>query len=507
MKPQIFEPVIGLEIHAQLLTKTKLFCSCSTHYGSSPNSLTCPVCLGLPGALPVFNREAMVMAVKLALAIKAKIHRCSVFSRKNYFYPDLPKGYQITQYHFPVATEGYLTIDRDGAHKTISIARINLEEDAGKSIHDGMADSAQKTYLDFNRSGIPLLEIVGNPDINSPSEAVNFLQLFRTILQYLEICDGNMEEGNLRCDANLSLRKKGSQELGVKAEIKNLNSFRFLQKALEYEVKRQTELIEAGNPVLQETRLWDSKQNKTFPMRSKEEAHDYRYFPEPDLPPLVISDELIEKIKSSLPELPQEKIERFVGEYKIPLYDAKILASSKKLADYFEQTARASQNPKQASNWIMREVLQYLKEENIEITEFPLPPKYIAELIRSVEENDITLREAKEIIFPEMLKKASQGVTAISDTQKLSFHVLSPKIVISSIIKEKGLGRIFDEGKIKEIILQIIEKNPEPFKQYSEGKSRVLGFFVGQVMKETRGSADPQLINRLLKEILGSYKK
>jgi aspartyl-tRNA(Asn)/glutamyl-tRNA(Gln) amidotransferase subunit B len=506
MSSQIFEQVIGLEIHAQLLTKTKLFCGCSTSFGKSPNSLTCPVCLGLPGALPVFNKEAMVMAVKLALAIKARIHRHSVFSRKNYFYPDLPKGYQITQYHFPIATEGQLTIEGDGKAKTVGIDRINLEEDAGKSIHDGMADSSEKTYLDFNRSGIPLVEIVGKPDMNSSSEAVDFLQLFRTILQYLEICDGNMEEGNLRCDANLSLRQKGSQKLGVKVEIKNLNSFRFLQKALDYEFQRQTELVTAGKPVLQETRLWDSKRDKTLAMRSKEEAHDYRYFPEPDLPPLVISEELINESKDALPELPQEKIERFLKEYGIPLYEAKVLTSSRKLSDYFEKTAKASGNPDQSSKWILREVLQYLKENKIEIADFPLSPENLAELIIKVDKKEITLRAAKEEVFPEMLKRAIAPEIKIRVHDKVDVRGYV-KVDVSSIVKEKGLSQISDEGRIKEIILQIIEKNPKPFKQYSEGKVQVLGFFVGEVMRETKGSANPELVNKLLKEILESYKK
>lgn len=477
----MYEPVIGLEIHAQLLTKTKLFCGCSSKYGDPPNTLTCPVCLGLPGALPVVNHEAVMMALKLALAVKAHIHLRSVFSRKNYFYPDLPKGYQITQYHFPLATDGYLKIECNGNYKTIGISRIQLEEDAGKSIHDGMSDSPEKTYLDFNRCGIPLLEIVGKPEINSPSEAVEFLQLLRTTLQYIEICDGNMEEGSLRCDANLSVRKKGSRDMGVRTEVKNLNSFRFLQKALEYEAQRQTELLGKGKPIRQETRFWDSRQNKTLPMRSKEEAHDYRYFPEPDLPPLVISKELIARAKMTLPQLPQEKIERFERAYKIPLYDAKILTTSRHLAHYFEQTAISSKNPKQASNWIMREVLQYLKEENINITEFPVPPHYLGELILLVDKKEISHKIAKEKILPQMLRTKKSAV---------------------EIVKEEGLSQISDAGKIRKLILDIIKKNPRPVKQYKKGKVQALGFFVGQVMKKTKGAANPQLVNKMLKEAL-----
>lgn len=473
-----FEIVIGLEIHAQLLTRSKLFCSCSTAYGQLPNTQTCPVCLGLPGALPVVNKEAVLMAIKFGLAVGARINLFSEFSRKHYFYPDLPKGYQITQYEHPIASGGSIIFLTANGRKAIGLERINLEEDAGKSIHDGLPDSAIKSSLDFNRCGVPLLEIVGRPEIHSPEEAVEFLQTLRTLLLYLEICDGNMEEGSLRCDANISVRPKGSPKLGVKTEIKNLNSFRFLQKALEYEAKRQVELLASGKSVHQETRLFNPDENKTFPMRSKEEAHDYRYFPEPDLPPLVLDPEMIDEVRKSLPELPHEKIERFMAQYHLPLYDAKILTSTRTLADYFEKTTTACGAPKSASNWIMREVLRHLKEKDQSLENFPVSPELLAELISLVESKKITMATAKNIIFPEM--------------------VAQPRSPLK-IIEEKGLLRISDEETIKAAIDRVLEKNPGPINQYKQGKIQVLGFLMGQVMKETCGLADPQLVQSRLK--------
>jgi len=512
-----YETVIGLEIHAQLQTRTKLFCRCSTEFGKTPNSLTCPVCLGLPGSLPVINQEAVRMAVKLALALKARINLKSLFSRKNYFYPDLPKGYQITQYHLPVAENGYLEIEVNGQKKIVGIERINLEEDAGKSLHEGFPDSAEKTYLDFNRCGLPLLEIVGRPDLRSAEEAVEFVQNLRTLLQYLQICDGNMEEGNLRCDANLSVRPAGSTEFGIKTEVKNLNSFRFLARALEYEASRQITLLERGEKIVQETRGWDASAGQTVPQRTKEEAHDYRYFPDPDLPPLLISEDLVREVAASLPELPQEKIDRFVREYQLPLYDARVLTTSRILADYFEATARATGNPKQASNWIMREVLQYLKEKNLTIEEFPVPPESLAELIKLVENQTITMTMAKEKVFSEMLEQAEkiklekmekEGKNKVVITEETEL-IKEIKSIIdpNKIIEKLNLKPIADDQALMIIIEEVLSNNQGPVSQYLQGKAQVLGFLLGQVMKASKGKAEPKKAQVLLKEALDRLTK
>ncbi|MDD8019951.1 MAG: Asp-tRNA(Asn)/Glu-tRNA(Gln) amidotransferase subunit GatB [Acidobacteriota bacterium] len=481
-----YETVIGLEIHAQLLTKTKLFCRCSTTFGLQPNSQTCPVCLGLPGSLPVINREAVSMAIKLALALKARISLKSIFSRKNYFYPDLPKGYQITQYNLPVAEGGQLLIETEGKTKVIHLERLHLEEDAGKSLHEGFPDSAEKTYLDFNRCGVPLIEIVTRPEMRSASEAVEFVQNLRTLLQYLEICDGNMEEGNLRCDANLSVKQPDSKEPGTKTEVKNINSFRFLARALDYEAKRQIELLEKGERIIQETRGWDAAGGRTIHQRSKEEAHDYRYFPEPDLPPLIISEGWIKEIEGELPELPRARIERFIRQYNLTADETSTLTSSRSLADYYEALARDSGSPRQAANWVKREVLQFLKENNLDMAQFPLPPLALAELIKLIEAKDINMTIAKEQVFPAMLQT---GKTA------------------RAIIEEKGLKPIAQDEALLAIISQVLEDNPVPVKQYLNGKTQVLGFLLGQVMKASQGKASPEKARSLLTEALNRLAK
>ncbi len=477
-----YEPVIGLEVHAQLLTRSKIFCACSTQFGAPPNTNTCPVCLGFPGALPVLNREAAIMAVKAAMALECTINPISIFARKNYFYPDLPKGYQISQFDKPLAEHGSVTLSGNGIPKRIRIKRVHMEEDAGKSIHDGFSDSDRYSYIDLNRSGTPLIEIVSEPDIHSPAEAYEYLTRLKVILEYLEVCDGNMEEGSLRCDANVSVRPMGETKLGTKAELKNLNSFRFLQKALEYEIARQIQILEEGGSIVQETRLWNTADQRTISMRSKEEAHDYRYFPEPDLPPLAISEAWQDEIRASMPELPEAKKSRFVTQYHIPEYDSGVLTASRALADFFEETVALCQSPKAASNWIMGDLLRDLKEFSLRIESSPVKPKSIADLIRLIESGEISGKMGKDV-FEVMFRE-----------------VKTPQEVIS----EKGLKQITNTAEVEKIIRDIIAANQKTYEQYRNGKKATFGFFVGQVMKATRGQANPQLVNELLKNILES---
>jgi aspartyl-tRNA(Asn)/glutamyl-tRNA(Gln) amidotransferase subunit B len=483
-----YEPVIGLEVHVQLLTRSKIFCGCSTRFGDPPNSNTCPVCLGLPGALPVLNREAVTKAVKAALALNCRVNRLSRFARKNYFYPDLPKGYQISQFDQPLAEHGWIVIHAgdgpDGKiEKRIGITRLHLEEDAGKSIHDGYPDSSEKTYVDLNRSGVPLAEIVSEPDLRSPEEAYDYLTRLKQILLYLGVSDCNMEEGSLRCDANVSVRPRGQKELGVKTEVKNLNSFRFLQKALEYEIGRQVRVLEDGGRIEQETRLWNPQTQRTVGMRSKEFAHDYRYFPEPDLLPLVVSEELQEEIRRTIPELPEAKRRRFIEQFKLSEYDAEVLTATQELAGYYEQAA-PGRDPKQAANWVMVELLGALNAAGKTLAESPVSPDALAGLLALIEDGTVSGKMAKSV-FEQMF---AAGKTA------------------RQVVDELGLKQITDDGQIREIIRKAIAANPKQLEQYRAGKTTLFGFFVGQVMKETKGQANPQKVNELLKEELVSFR-
>ena len=472
-----FETVIGLEVHAQMLTDTKIFCNCSTKFGSAPNSHACPVCLGMPGVLPVLNKKVVEYAMKMALATNCTINPSNSFARKNYFYPDLPKGYQISQYAYPLAEHGYIMLEGNGEQRKIGITRIHMEEDAGKLIHD---DNNPVSYVDLNRTGVPLIEIVGEPDIRSPEEAAEYLRRLHEILVYLEICDGNMEEGSFRCDANVSIRPKGQKEFGTRTELKNMNSFRNVQRALEYEVKRQQYLVENGEKIIQETRLWDDAQGATNAMRSKEEAHDYRYFPDPDLVPVMVDEAWVSQIRSQMPELPQAKRERFINEYQIPAYDAGVLTADKPLACYYEEVVKLCGKPKIASNWVMGDVLKFLNEEKKSIRECPVSAKSLADMIGLIEEGIISGKIAKEVI------------TDMYETGK------TPQ----DIIKEKGLVQITDEGELVKTVTAIIAANPKQLADYRGGKEKLFGFFVGQVMKATQGKANPQLVNDLLKKML-----
>jgi aspartyl-tRNA(Asn)/glutamyl-tRNA(Gln) amidotransferase subunit B len=476
-----YEAVIGLEIHAQLLTATKIFCGCSTAFGAPPNAHACPVCVGLPGALPVLNRHAVDLAVTAAIALGCDVQERSVFARKNYFYPDLPKGYQISQYEQPLALGGGVTLPSSLGSKFVRLTRIHMEEDAGKSLHEGFADSDRKTYLDYNRSGVPLIEIVSEPDMRSAEEAAVFFETLRQILVWLGVNDGNMDEGSLRCDANVSVRRQGETTLGTKAEVKNVNSFRYLEKAIEYEIGRQIDVIEHGGRVIQETRLFDAAQGKTNSMRSKEEAHDYRYFPDPDLPALVVDETRRERIAASLPELPEARRRRFIAEYSLPEYDAALLTQTRGLADYFEQTARQAGNPKAASNWVMGEVLRNMKERAIEIGAVPITPAALAGLIAIVEKGTISSTVAKDV-FAKMY-----------DTGRPA----------AEIVAADGLAQISDTSSLEPIVRRVVDANPDIIAEIKAGKDRKFQFLVGQVMKETRGKGDPKIVTDLMKAAIG----
>jgi len=485
-----WETVIGLEIHAQLSTESKIFCGCSTRFGDEPNANTCPVCLGLPGALPVLNRRAVELGARAALALSLRINERSIFARKNYFYPDLPKGYQISQFDQPFSEHGELeimTAERDEAGHPrewrpmkVRITRLHLEEDAGKNVHEGLPEVDRYSYIDLNRAGTPLAEIVTEPDFRSSWQAYDYVNYVRQAMQWVGASDADMEKGNLRCEANVSVRRVGSEEFGTKVELKNLNSVRFMQRAIEFEIERQIELIESGGRVLQETRLWDDRAAETRLMRSKEEAHDYRYFPEPDLPPLVISTELIESVRASMPELPDARRRRFVEEYNLSHNDASQLTNNRALADYYEEAARAANNPRAAANWIRTELLRELEAAGITADKCPVAPVELGALVRLIDEDKISGKQGKDVLV-EMFSSSKSA---------------------AAIIEERGLVQVSDTGEIDSIIEQVIAASPQQLAQYRAGKEALFGFFVGQVLKASKGKANPKVVNERLKEKL-----
>jgi aspartyl-tRNA(Asn)/glutamyl-tRNA(Gln) amidotransferase subunit B len=475
-----YEAVIGLEVHAQLLTDSKAFCSCSTLFGAEPNANTCPICLGMPGSLPVLNRKALEFTIRMAIACNCEINEISRFARKNYYYPDLPKNYQISQYELPVAEHGWVDVETaTGEVKRIPLTRIHMEEDAGKLIHD---ENKPVSYVDLNRTGVPLIEIVSEPEIKSPEDAAAYLRALRSILVYLEICDGNMEQGSFRCDANVSLRPRGETSLGVKTEVKNMNSFRNVQRALHYEIERQKAALTEGERIIQETRLFDPSSGATASMRSKEQAHDYRYFPDPDLLPLRVEPALVEKIRGELPELPAQKKERFINKFGIPPYDAGVLTASKQLADYFEKAVELYANPKAVSNWMMTELMRELKgAEEADITCCPVTPSQLAALLELMENGTISGKIAKTV-FEEMFATGKDAAT---------------------IIEEKGLVQVSDTSEILSLVQKVLDDNTGELEKFFAGKTKIRGFFVGQVMKMSKGKANPALLNQILDEELG----